>query len=122
MRRREIAGKLVSALSAKGVGLLADDANESVWHHFIVLPIDRDQAKKELEEKGIFTDIHYPECAADSYQSITGIPTNESPKANKLTKHTLSLPISPWMTDEQVQYLVDAFNDRSVLQYFLEDK
>jgi len=122
MRRREIAGKLVSALSTKGVGLLVDDANDSVWHHFIVLPKDRDQAKTELEEKGIFTDIHYPECAADSYQSITGVPTNESPKARNLAKHTLSLPISPWMTDEQVQYVIDAFNDRSVLRYFLEDK
>jgi dTDP-4-amino-4,6-dideoxygalactose transaminase len=122
VQRREIARTLISALRAKGVGLLVEDADDSVWHHFIVLSKERDQARKALEEKGIFADIHYPECASDSYQSITDLPTTASPNAKTLAKHTLSLPISPWMSDEQVLYVIDAFNDRSVLRYFLGDK
>jgi dTDP-4-amino-4,6-dideoxygalactose transaminase len=121
-RRREVARKLISALSAKGISLLVDDADESVWHHFIVLPRDRDKAKIALEEKGILTEIHYPESAATSYRSITGVSSTDSPNAQELATRTLSLPISPWITEDQIQFVIDAFNDRRLLRYFLGDK
>ncbi len=67
-----------------------------------------------LEEKGIGTVIHYPiaphkqECYA---KEAWNIPQLRLPITEELADSELSLPISPCMTQEQVEYVVKCINE-----------
>jgi len=89
------------------------DAN-NVYHLFPIL-VDgvRDRLHDYLAEKGIGTVIHYPiaphkqECYA---KEAWNMPQLRLPITEYLADAELSLPISPCMTQEQVEYVVNAVN------------
>ena len=72
----------------------------------------RDALEKHLAEREIGTNKHYPipmhrqECYAD-----LGIPQGALPIAEEISATELSLPMYYGMTDEEVQYVIDAVND-----------
>ena len=74
----------------------------------------RDKLQKYLEENGIGTVIHYPipphkqECYA---HEAWNTPQLSLPITEMLASCELSLPISPTMTMEQVEYVVKYIND-----------
>ena len=115
-RRREIASEFISAFSRVGIRLLVTKPEESVWHHFIVLAENRDLARTALESLGVFTEIHYPECAEDSYAGISTHQSSQPEIARWLAQRTLSLPISPWMSDAQVTHVLDSMTSSNVLR------
>ena len=90
------------------------DAN-NVYHLFPVLVKDgkRDALHDYLADKGIGTVIHYPiaphkqECYA---QEAWNIPQLSLPITEMLADCELSLPISPCMTKEQMEYVVKCIN------------
>lgn len=73
----------------------------------------RDRLHDYLEQKGIGTVIHYPiaphkqECYAKAEWNM---PQLSLPITEMLADCELSLPISPCMTKEQIQYVVDIIN------------
>ena len=73
----------------------------------------RDRLHDYLEEQGIGTVIHYPiaphkqECYA---KEAWNMPQLSLPITEMIADCELSLPISPCMTKEQVQYVVEAVN------------
>ena len=73
----------------------------------------RDRLHDYLESKGIGTVIHYPiaphkqECYAKAEWNM---PQLSLPITEMLADCELSLPISPCMTKEQIQYVVDIIN------------
>ena len=83
-----------------------------VWHIYGVRCAERDALEKHLNEKGIGTNKHYPipmhlqECYKD-----LGINQGELPIAEEISATELSLPMYYGMTDEQVQYVIDAINE-----------
>ena len=83
-----------------------------VWHIYGVRCKDRDALEKHLNDKGIGTNKHYPipmhmqEC----YKEL-GIPEGTLPIAEEISATELSLPMYYGMTDEQVQYVIDAVNE-----------
>jgi dTDP-4-amino-4,6-dideoxygalactose transaminase len=74
----------------------------------------RDKLQKYLEENGVGTVIHYPipphkqECYA---HEAWNTPQLSLPITEMLASCELSLPISPTMTMEQVEYVVKYIND-----------
>jgi dTDP-4-amino-4,6-dideoxygalactose transaminase len=82
-----------------------------VWHIFGVRCERRDELAAYLEVKGIGTNKHYPipmhlqPCYAD-----LGIQEGELPIAEEISRTELSLPMYYGMTDEQIQYVIDAIN------------
>ena len=86
---------------------LNDDQN--VYHLFPVLCERRDELQAYLKENGIGTVIHYPipphkqEC----YKKWGNI---SLPITEKIHNQEVSLPISPTMTIEQVQWVVEHLN------------
>jgi len=92
---------------------LPDENN--VYHLFpvIVKAGKRDALHNYLEEKGIGTVIHYPiaphkqECYA---RESWNIPQLSLPITEFLADSELSLPISPCMTKEQMEYVVECLN------------
>lgn len=82
-----------------------------VWHIFGIRCKRRDELEKYLQEKGIGTNKHYPipmhlqECYKD-----LGFKKGDFPIAEEISETELSLPMYYGMTDEEVQYVIDAIN------------
>ena len=88
---------------------------EPVWHLFAVRCEKRDALAAYLAEKGIGTNQHYPipmhlqECYAD-----LGLPKGSLPIAEEISATELSLPMYYGMTQEEIQYVIDAVNSFEV--------
>ena len=80
-----------------------------VFHLFPILCEKRDELQRFLESNGIGTNIHYPipphkqECYKE-WNSLC-LPVTE-----KIHAQELSLPISPCLSEKQVQYVIDCVN------------
>ena len=111
-RRAEIAQFYISELrSIRALELLCTEIDKSVWHHFVVLSKSRDEFRMRLKEKGISTEIHYPLSAATEVAAFLprseSIPQPTFPQATELASHGFSLPMNPWLTQDQVEYVVE---------------
>lgn len=84
------------------------------WHLFpIVLtreaPVGRDRAIEVLAAAGIGTSVHYrPLHRMTYYRTAYDLREQDFPVAEAVWQGTLSLPIFPSMTDDQVDYVVSA--------------
>lgn len=111
-RRQDIARKYVTEIRNEELGLpdFPEDPRENVWHVFPILSEDRKGLISYLKEKGVETLIHYPTPPhkQDAYKEFY----NQSlPRSEYIHEHILSLPISPVMTDEEVDYVIKALNN-----------
>ena len=85
------------------------DWNQHVFHLFPILCENRDDLQKYLTENNIGTNIHYPipphkqECYKE-WNSMN-LPVTE-----KSQREELSLPMSPCLSNEQVQWVIDLLN------------
>lgn len=83
-----------------------------VWHIYGIRCKDRGALEKHLNDKGICTNKHYPipmhmqECYKD-----LNIPQGTLPIAEEISSTELSIPMYYGMTDEEVQYVIDAINE-----------
>jgi dTDP-4-amino-4,6-dideoxygalactose transaminase len=110
-RRRAIARTYQAAL--RGLpGLTVPELAphlEAVWHLFVVRHPRRDALAQALLSRGVATMIHYrvaPHLQA-AYSHL-GIVKGSLPLAERLAAEVLSLPMSPTLTDEQVQHVIDS--------------
>lgn len=79
---------------------------DPVWHLYVIRSKERDRLQQYLKGSGIETLVHYPipphqqACYSDmQFESL--------PIAEQYAREVLSLPISPVMTNEQMQHVVD---------------
>jgi dTDP-4-amino-4,6-dideoxygalactose transaminase len=81
-----------------------------VFHIFTVRCKERDRLQQYLTERGIQTIIHYPipphkqECYKE-WNSLS------FPITEQIHAEELSLPMSPVMTDEEVETVIRAVNE-----------
>lgn len=82
-----------------------------VWHIFGVRCEGRDKLETFLKEKGIGTNKHYPipMHLQDCYRDL-GYKKGDFPIAEEISATELSLPMYYGLTDEEVQYVIDAVN------------
>jgi dTDP-4-amino-4,6-dideoxygalactose transaminase len=82
---------------------------DHVFHLFIIRTNNRDALQKHLIERGIQTQIHYPipPHKQKAYQTWNHF---SFPFTEQLQDEVLSIPISPVITQEQTQYVVEALN------------
>lgn len=73
------------------------------WHQFAIRHPERDKLKNYLLKNGIETMIHYP---VPPYR-MWGY---EVPEVEQWCKETLSLPIAPHLTLEQIEYVTEVVN------------
>ena len=116
-KRQEMAAYYYDHISNPLIELPTRLPNENnVYHLFpiIVKEGNRDALHDYLEQKSIGTVIHYPiaphkqECYA---KEIWNTPQLSLPITEMLADSELSLPISPCMTQEQVEYVVKCVNE-----------
>ncbi len=110
-RRRSIAARYCQEIRNPLVILpcIPTDAASHVWHLFVVRTPERDGLRQYLADSGIFAQIHYPVPAhkqpAYAEWSMMTLPVTE-----RIHREALSLPISPVMTEEEVDAVAAAVN------------
>ncbi len=86
------------------------DENSHVWHVFAVKCKERDNLQEYLKQNDIQTLIHYPipphkQLAYKEWNDLS------FPVTEEIHNTILSLPISPVMTDEEVERVVEVINE-----------
>lgn len=84
----------------------------SAWAQYSVRVPHRDELQAKLKEAGIPTAVHYPmplhqqECFA-----YLGYKEGDFPVAEKTSKEIMSLPMNPYVTDEEILYICKTLHD-----------
>ena len=111
--RRRIASRYLSEIHHPDVVLPYVAQNcTPVWHIFGIRTSRRDALEKYLNDNGIGTNKHYPipmhlqECYKD-----LGFSEGDYPIAEEISSTELSLPMYYGMTDEEIEYVINAINN-----------
>ena len=109
--RQNVAKRYIAEIKNPKVRLpVVPDFAAHAFHLFPIFCENRDELQKYLAEKGIGTNIHYPipphkqEC----YNEWNGL---NLPVTEKIHREELSLPMSPCLTVEQVDWVIQCVNE-----------
>ena len=110
-KRKVIASTYRDSLSsADCITPYVPDYADPVWHLYVIRSKRRDKLKAHLEQQGVASVIHYPTpphkqiCYSD-YASLS------MPIAETLAAEVLSLPMSPDMSDAEIEKVSSALRD-----------
>ncbi len=107
-RRIDIAGRYAAGIS--GVGMLPQVMRGmNVFHIFPVFTDHRDELQEYLSIHGVETLIHYP-VAPHRQQCYSRYSHLSLPVTESIHRRELSLPISPVMTDSEVDRVISLVN------------
>ncbi len=116
-RRRKIADQYLEGLLAQAYLTLPQVPPwaEPVWHIFVIRTPMRDRLQEHLTDCGIQTLIHYPvpPHKQGAYQELSHL---SLPISEKIHKEVLSLPMSPVMGEDHVQYVRDALDRYNMMK------
>lgn len=109
-RRREIANFYVKSIKNPKI-ILPERSKNNSFHLFIIRYSERKRLEKYLTEKNIGYGIHYPIPIhlQKAYQFL-GYKRGCLPKTENYANEVLSIPIFPELTQEELEYIVDALN------------
>ncbi|MDB4349641.1 DegT/DnrJ/EryC1/StrS family aminotransferase [Omnitrophica bacterium] len=114
-RRRTIAGIYREYISNPNIILPKEQANSKhVYHQFVVRCKKRDALQKYLSENGIQTQIHYPKPVHKQGAFLKMGIIADLPVTERVSAEILSLPIHPFMRNEEVSAVVKALNSSSI--------
>ncbi|MDD3056481.1 MAG: DegT/DnrJ/EryC1/StrS family aminotransferase [Aliarcobacter sp.] len=108
--RQEVAQKYHSKLNIKNSKLVlpfVEEGRTSAWAQYSIRVKNRDELQEKLKLAGIPTAIHYPmplhlqECF-----KYLGYKKGDFPIAEIVSDEIMSLPMNPYVTDEEIEYIV----------------
>lgn len=115
-RRKKIASIYCEGISNTAIVLPINNKTSNiqsyashVWHLFVTRTTERDKLQAYLNEQGIQTLIHYP-IAPHHQKAYAGWSEQSFPVTEAIHNEVLSLPMSPVMTDDQAQKVIEAVN------------
>ncbi len=103
--RRDVAAQYSKLLANADIVLpYVPEYAEPVWHLYVIRSKQRDALKAHLEQQGVSTVIHYPipPHRQACYQGFRG---HNFPVAELLAGEVLSLPMSPLIETEEIEYV-----------------
>ncbi len=107
--RQEVAQKYHSKLNIQNSKLVlpfVEEGRTSAWAQYSIRVKNRDELQATLKEKGIPTAVHYPmplhlqECF-----EYLGYKKGDFPVSEIVSSEIMSLPINPYVTDEEINYI-----------------
>ena len=109
--RQEVASKYTKILESKELitPLIAKNVT-SVFAQYSIRVKNRDKLQQKLKELNIPTAVHYPiplhlqECFV-----YLGYTKGSFPVSELISQEILSLPINPYVNDEEIEYIAKAF-------------
>ncbi|MCG3672239.1 DegT/DnrJ/EryC1/StrS family aminotransferase [Aliarcobacter butzleri] len=111
-KRAEVASKYTKALENKSNIILPflDEKTTSAWAQYSIRVKNRDEVQNRLKEAGIPTAVHYPmplhlqECF-----KYLGYKKGDFPISEIVSEEIMSLPMNPYVTDEEIEYIKKEF-------------
>lgn len=108
--RRKVAAEYLAKITNPKVKLPSFDGSRNhVFHLFVVQVENRNKFQKYLTENGIGNLIHYP-IAPHQQQALREFEDLSFPVSEILQEQVISLPMSPVMTQEQVDEVIKVIN------------
>jgi len=105
VKRREIAASYSLMLEGSNYLLpFVPEYAEPVWHLYVIRSQRRDALKAYLETQGISTVIHYP-IPPHRQACYRDYASHNLPIAEKLASEMLSLPMSPDLSKDEIEYI-----------------
>ena len=96
---------------------IVNDTGGSVYHHYAIRSKNRDQTRKILTNHGIGTEIHYPQPASKIFGKLMKKNVTENQEESlRLANETLSIPLSPWMKKDEIDYVKTIFQKPEILE------
>lgn len=109
-RRREVAAYYMEHITHPDIILpLVNDWNANVFHLFVIRLAKREELQRFLHNKGVQTLIHYP-IPPHKQKAYSAWNDLSFPITEKIHAEVLSLPISPVITEEEIETIVDTVN------------
>lgn len=108
-KRTKIAQKYIEAFSDnRNIELpVIKEDRETSWHLFVIKVANRDSVIEELKSRGISCSVHFiPIHKHPYYKEKYGYTNSNYPVANTVFEKSLSLPIYPDLSDEEVEYII----------------
>nr|WP_256438901.1 DegT/DnrJ/EryC1/StrS family aminotransferase [Synechococcus sp. CCY 9618] len=113
-RRREIAGHYRSRIHHPLLTPMAEpqDPSSHVHHLYVLRTPQREWVQAQLAEQGVSTLIHYPlPCTRQKALAGHRIAPGGIPHALEHCRTCFSLPIHPFLQDDEVKRVIDACNE-----------
>ena len=111
-RRKEIARMYHDGITNPAIKMQSQPVwSDSVYHLFVVTTGNRNRLMSYLGEKNIFCGLHYPvPCHLQKAYAHLQYRQGDLPNAEYLSKHCISLPMFPQLTDEEAGRVIEAIN------------
>ncbi|WP_449621675.1 DegT/DnrJ/EryC1/StrS family aminotransferase [Robertmurraya sp. Marseille-Q9965] len=94
---------------------LPTNKRNHVWHLFVVRVQNRNSFQKYMLDNGVETLIHYP-LAPHKQEAYTELNAFSYPLTEKISSEVVSLPLSPVLSNEQIERVVFLVNDYSPIE------
>lgn len=108
-RRNEIAEKYIKNITKLKL-LSKDPKSTHSYHLFVGRSNKRDDLSKYLTKNGVQTLVHYP-ISADQQVAFKEYKSKNLFNAIQASKEIISLPINPWLKDDEVDFIIKTINN-----------
>ena len=111
-KRRIIANKYLEEINNPSIicQMKPINAEQTVWHVFVIRTKERDRLQTYLLENGIQTVIHYP-IPPHKQEAYREMKKDSFPISEKIHKEILSIPISSVQTIEETDVIIGVINN-----------
>jgi perosamine synthetase len=116
-KRENIARRYLAALETiEEIELPVEDPDRvHAWHLFQIrlnldrLSVTRDEYVHKLREAGVVCSVHWrPLHLHPYYEELFGYRPEDYPRASEMFRRTVSLPLYPGMTEQDIQHVISA--------------
>lgn len=111
-KRRKVAKAYKDGITNKALSIVnqhSDSGENHVWHIFVIQTRQREALQQHLIEKGVQTSIHYP-IPPHHQKAYQAWSSQSYPLSEVMHQEVMSLPMSPVMSNEEVQIVIEAVN------------
>jgi len=109
-KRRAVAKRYLSKIKNHKIVLpFWDFSNNHVFHLFVIRTENREKLQEYLTQNNIQTVIHYP-IPPHKQKAFSQWNNLSFPITEKIHKEVLSLPISPVLTESEMDYIIEILN------------
>jgi dTDP-4-amino-4,6-dideoxygalactose transaminase len=109
-KRREVARRYLTEIKNEKIVLpYWDKSSNHVFHLFVIRTKNRQDLQEFLAQNHIQTLIHYP-IPPHKQKALAAYNAYSFPITEKIHEEVLSLPISPVLTQEEVNYIIKILN------------
>ena len=110
-KRRKIAKAYSEGITNPLITLptMPSESKENVWHIYPIRTPERDRLREYLSREGIETMVHYP-VPPHKQEAYSEWNDRTYQISEQIHREILSLPMSPVMTEEEVQRVIEVLN------------